>query len=329
MSQIPENLFPEKGNIDRLYHLYSEDSSRDEETIDFWTRNIKNYCLYHNKLKFRLSDVVNDFTISDVKPNSLNHSFILLKQKQVVLERKSLSYSNSSLLSMISSFILMTFNQEKIEDQIFVSKELLELIKTEILNYAQTVDDNVFIISGYDKITDSSTFYSFLLAFKDSIVNKHKELSNILQLITSSDNISIIIEYLVLSKVAIVSSESEVKSNHSSLCLIKLICNNNKHNSSLIISDMDFSTIQLKQTILKIESKIHELTEKIDDNQQKAVKHLKSNDKAQALCHLKIKQNAMKSKDTLSSALLTLLSTTQVWFSRSHSITVIDYHYRR
>ena len=61
---ISKELFPLVDNVPRLEVLYAKENF-DNNTVDFWNKAIKGYCIHNKTFLFTLSKLVSFFTIKN------------------------------------------------------------------------------------------------------------------------------------------------------------------------------------------------------------------------------------------------------------------------
>jgi hypothetical protein len=88
-------------DIDRLMYLYSDESSKSEETVEFWKKGIEAYCIDEKSLIFRPSEVSAKFIHKDMIPTSFDNSLTILRSRKAIVD--SDNYSNRTIFQSITT----------------------------------------------------------------------------------------------------------------------------------------------------------------------------------------------------------------------------------
>ena len=95
-------LIGESGaDIDRLMYLYSDESSKSEETVEFWRKGLEAYCTDEKSFIFRPSEVSAKFIHKDMIPTSFDNSLTILRSRKAIVD--SDNYSNRSIFQSLTT----------------------------------------------------------------------------------------------------------------------------------------------------------------------------------------------------------------------------------
>ena len=164
---LPDDLFPEKVDIQRIAHLYSVEDYNDELS-HFWQRNILNYCIYEKLYQISYQDLFKYFTLYGIEPISLENCWQSMKSKRALLSTKS--GAEASWGQWLGWLGLTNNTLNKTDLHIF--QPLLELVVSSIVLKASSSGQCYFLNQqGLTADTDTQTLLlqTFLLSAVDKV----------------------------------------------------------------------------------------------------------------------------------------------------------------
>lgn len=144
-------------DIDRLMYLYSDESSKSEETVEFWRRGLEAYCTDEKSFIFRPSEVSAKFIHKDMIPTSFDNSLTILRSRKAIVDSDNFSNRSvfqtitTSAASWIGSMLLSPDLNEKnrcSKEVVFVPllRAVMEAFIQYILKECETNDDQILVV---------------------------------------------------------------------------------------------------------------------------------------------------------------------------------------
>jgi hypothetical protein len=200
-------------NIDRLLHLYSESSASERETLDFWSAEIRKYCLKNNTVVFTVQQLTKAHTVNDIYPSSCEIAVKLLKEKRVGVESKFelLADEVDVLSSLLSSVTL--WSRTSSENEQLVCTSLVSTVSERLLDRVSLLDDRSLVVFvGSERSCPAEFTFPGLVrgqlkhaSLKSSSDGVDAVLSQL-----SDDEVRIILKHMVKKKVAVLSEDGKV-----------------------------------------------------------------------------------------------------------------------
>lgn len=252
-------------DLDRIMHLYGEETSKNEETVSFWSKGIQALCSDGTTFKFTSSELSEKFIYKDMIPTSIENSVALLKANKDVVDPNF--FKSKTLMEVIGNsaagWITSMFVTQQMIDNSNSNKEmiylpLLKAVVETFLEYilndvsddhqlvlysCQCCSDNEKDISFSRSVQQAGQFYASQSSVSESITPKRKtqifseDVSLFLQNMKDAD-IHLLEDYMVAKGFAVRSAD------HQIVKIISNIENSSKHSG---VSPM-------KQSIKSIQS---------------------------------------------------------------------------
>ena len=163
---LPDELFPEKVDIQRIAHLYSVEEYNDELS-QFWQRNILNYCIYEKSYQISYQNLFKYFTLYGIEPISLENCWQSMKSKRSLLSSKS---EVEAGWGQWLGWLGLTNNTLNKTD-LYTFQPLLELMVSSIVLKAP-LSGQCYFISKPGLTADTDTQSLLLQTFLLSIIDK-------------------------------------------------------------------------------------------------------------------------------------------------------------
>lgn len=130
-------------NEEQLSHFFSLRGADEKATLEFWKRNLRQYCLENGKFCFTIDDVISSFTVDGLVPGYFDKSLVhLLKEKSVIDKEELKKESNVNLVTyMFSSLWSSVFeNSLDLSSKSLFSASILNEIESHIVKHANALN---------------------------------------------------------------------------------------------------------------------------------------------------------------------------------------------
>lgn len=331
---IPEDLFPEKSDVDLIMHLYSYEFSSSSYNTDleskkvlaFWKRAISNYCIVNKTCEVTIQELHQYFTMYDIEPTSLvaSFDFLLHQLRAPSANNRSSSVDIFGLLTSAWSAILnpllssLTMSSPIPSTKVNVYTPVIDtIVETLLLPYASTLptSERCFYLNKPTKscqqLTHTSsqlfTFKGFLQqvsSFPSSSVD-HR-LRTCLVALSESPQFRHIVGYLVHRGLATI-----LRATDSEDEAIILTCASSSEGYSggktnLKGLEVALARLQLRYTVQELQDRQEEAARRCLDLLQRARSCKSRGDDKGALLNLALRKSAVANRERLFSPLLTL-----------------------
>lgn len=310
--------FPEQKEYNLILQLYSENS--ENETINFWKRQIYSYSKYNKQIECNLTDLTSFYTCHGIVPISLEINLNQLHKSEFIITTNELLNQKKEPIgyNWISIFSWNTFENSKVNSinssSKFISIQVLQELQNYIVEYYSKCEDKemLWIYSIANENTNNNS--NELPPFNDFLKNlaSHNESHPYFKILScmSITDAKILAYFMIRNKVVLVSEDYQ---------FIQLINSLNIENNSFIISLNNIAKAKMKFLLKKLDIRKLELEDKISRHHESAIKAKDINDTKLVLFHLKLKKLTMESKDKILSVLLSL----EIAFNVSYIILLI------
>jgi hypothetical protein len=89
------------GDVDRIMYLYSDTSSRSEETVTFWRKGVEAFCNDQKSFKLTPSEISIRFIYKDMVPTSIDNSLAILRSRKEIVDIDK--FSNPTIFQALTS----------------------------------------------------------------------------------------------------------------------------------------------------------------------------------------------------------------------------------
>jgi len=263
MSNLPNELFPERQDNHRIHHLYGDDI--DSDTLNFWKRSVFNYCLQQRSLRFKPSAMIQDFTLEGVVPTSLSLCLQTnMKGKEVIIPNDMKTKSIGEQILDTTGWLLTNtipyFSHNLPAEMICLS--LLIKIQTIIMNFLSGLPEieHYFV---YPLVSNKSrnTFSTLLSLIGKSLQQSDPYMCNFLISMAHLD-IQLLIDFMIKNKHIVSFPEHNI---------IKILISSTSvvNHANIVI---DIALLKLKISVSTLEDKIMSLEDMLTEEKSLAIK---------------------------------------------------------
>lgn len=280
MTDKQDLLFNENDTIDRLCHVYSERNAEERDATEFWKAKLSLYCIVNGKFTFRLSELMEAFTVQGIYPTSLVKSLTILRRTDSVVKNKRLITAVPEDLTLLLVSAAFTW-----------AKSLLQIgdVQEEDLACMQVINDAEVALQKYVKTLRDCDCTSLLhsqhagdskFAFPHFVNTAGQWLRgltgavNILETL-SSDDALLLANHMLMHKRAVLSEDRSV---------IKVLKPHPTSSSSsgsssstkgapAVLHEGDTAVLRLRVSIWQLEQRVAQLDEKADSHRRNALRY--------------------------------------------------------
>ena len=145
------------GDVDRIMYIFSEESSKNEETVLFWRRGIEAFCSDEKSLLFSPLELSVKFIYRDMIPTSIDNSLTILRSRKEIAERDYLINRTmfESIANSAVGWVGSLFTTQEANDKISNSREMIlvsllkatmEALLQSILTECETNHDQLLVV---------------------------------------------------------------------------------------------------------------------------------------------------------------------------------------
>jgi hypothetical protein len=282
MKEIPEEMFQECDDIDRLMYLYSEKSSHCEDTVSFWRRSIEAYCIVNNTLRFTSPILTEAFVRHDLIPTSAVPSINILVNRKEVLEVSAINSAKSINILETVRNTAVGWAVSVFTSIMKVSGPEKELVLSSLIRgVAEHIGkalagkpdkDCVVFCSSRDALDEQDTFAGLMKRVAEAMQPSSSGLSSLLHSLDEID-LALLQNYLVAAGYAVRSADMKI------IQLLRSESRKVATAATTSISEVEVGRLKLKNSIALLEKRVSDLEAKMDTYRSKAVQY-----KVTALC---------------------------------------------
>ena len=292
-------------NVDRVMYIYSEESSKSEETVAFWLKGIEALCSDRVSFTFNTTDLSNQFIYKDMIPTSIENSIAILRSRKEIAERESFFsrtvFQNiaSSAAGWMGSLFFNTDTVDPSKELIFVPsiRKAMDYFLQYLRKECEANHDQLLVVYACGQCDANNTALSFpylvnnagdKTKYIDSNTNSkvqktdQKTMNNEINpenisstMLQKMNNLSLAIfeDFMVSEGYAVRTSD---------LKILKILLTNkdtktsSNYNAGVgvvegSVTEVDVARLKLKSSILVLEKRVASLDLQVADNKDKAI----------------------------------------------------------
>ena len=156
-TSITRLLMDYSSDVDRIMYIFSEESSKCEETVQFWRRGLEAFCSDERTFLFSPMELSSRFIYKDVIPTSIDNSLIILRSRKEIADKDYLTNRTmfESIANSAVGWVGSLFTSQEMNDKISNSREMIlvsllkatmEALLQSILTECETNQDQLLIV---------------------------------------------------------------------------------------------------------------------------------------------------------------------------------------